>query len=229
MKKLNLAVMVVVMMMTMVAGCSNDKEKDSGMDPVNVTVDSQANNQVNETTNENDNNLGDIQVDIAVNIEGVVTEIDGNRVTLDTGKVVTITEDTIFETQDIGEIVEIGQVIEVGNYIQGFTSGDSDAEEIIADVINMNEKMQISSKIAINIEGFVIAVDENVITLDNGQKFIVNEETAYETQVEGDMNSPMTSEINNFIEIGNYIQGFTMDDLEEEIVVAVVINHNGEL
>lgn len=231
MKKLIYALTVIAMMMTMTVGCSNEKTNDSGKDAVNTTVESQTNEQVNETANEDefDNNVEGILADIAINIEGVVTEIDGNKVTLDTGKVVIITEDTLFETQDIGEVVEIENIIEIGNYIQGFTSGDPEAEEVIADVINMNEKMQINSKIAINIEGLVVAVDENIITLDNGQKFIVNEETVFETQVEGDVDSPMTRAVNDVFEVGNYVQGFTMDDLEQEVVVALVINHNGEL
>lgn len=231
MKKLILTVTVVAMMMTMIVGCSNGERKETSKDVTKTSVESHVNEPVKETDEGDklDNNSDGICDDIAINIEGVVTELDGNKVTLDTGIVFIITVDTVFETQNVGESAEIGNVIEVGNFIQGFTLGDPEAEEVIVDVISMNEKMQISAKIAINIEGFVVAIDENEITLDNGQKFIVNEETAFETQVEGDINSPMSNEVNDVFEIGNYVQGFTMDDLGQEVVVALVINNNGAL
>jgi|GEM_PF-1998501 len=221
MKKFTLVV-GLIMMMTMVVGCSNDKTGD--------TLESKPEVAVTEfDVEEANDSIEGIMADILINIEGVVAEIDGNVITLDTGKVVIISDETDFETQKIGDVVEIENVIEVGNFIQGYTSDDPEANEVNADVINTNEKMQISSKIAINIEGVVVAVEENVITLDNGQKFMVTDETAFETQVESDVNSSLTKEVNEIFEIGNLVQGFTMDDFEKDIVVALVINSNGKL
>jgi len=222
MKKFTLVVVGLIMMMTMVVGCSNDKTGD--------TLESKPEVAVTEfDVEEANDSIEGIMADILINIEGVVAEIDGNVITLDTGKVVIISDETAFETQKIGDVVEIENVIEVGNFIQGYTSDDPEANEVNADVINTNEKMQISSKIAINIEGVVVAVEENVITLDNGQKFMVTDETAFETQVESDVNSSLTKEVNEIFEIGNLVQGFTMDDFEKDIVVALVINSNGKL
>lgn len=215
MKKKILVIVAIVAMMIMGISCGVDKSEASNVDDVsNVSIEK-----------ENVDTEG-VMADIAINIEGIVVEVDENKVALDTGKIVIITEKTVFETQDIGEIEEIENRIEIGNFIQGYTSDDLDVDEVVADVISRNEKMQISSKIAINIEGVVVAIDENVITLDNGQKFIVNEETAFETQVEGDINSPMRREVNSVFEIGNFVQGFTMDDLNQEMVVALVISCN---
>ncbi len=75
---------------------------------------------------------------IEINIEGVVTEVNGNKITLDNGKTVIITEETAFETQKIGEIVPIDREILVGNFIQGFTLDDDTLGEVTALVINSN-------------------------------------------------------------------------------------------
>ena len=74
---------------------------------------------------------------VAINIEGTVTEVDGDKITLDNGMVIVITEDTLFAGDpDTGNT--ISQDIAVGNYIQGFTSGDLEAAEVNADNIYTN-------------------------------------------------------------------------------------------
>ncbi len=75
---------------------------------------------------------------IAINIEGIVTAVEGNKITLDSGKVVFITDETAFETQNVGEIVPIDSEILVGNFIQGFTLDDENLDEVTALVINSN-------------------------------------------------------------------------------------------
>ncbi len=98
-----------------------------------------------ETAGENVLNDTDIEVNellptakIAINIEGFVTEINGNKITLDNGKTVIITEETAFETQNVGETVPINDEILVGNFIQGFTLDDETLDEVTALVINSN-------------------------------------------------------------------------------------------
>lgn len=125
MKKLILA--KVIMMITISVGCSG------------ATVKTGVNEIAN--TGEMSNNTNGAMADILINIEGIVAKVDGNKITLDTGQVILITDDTAFETQNIGEVVKVMGGIEVGNFIQGYTSVDSEADEVIADIINTNEKM----------------------------------------------------------------------------------------
>ena len=66
-----------------------------------------------------------------INFEGVVTAVEGNRVTLESGKIVLITEDTEFGGDpDTGNAVS--EEILVGNYIQGYTEDDVDGAEVTA-------------------------------------------------------------------------------------------------
>ncbi|MBO2945258.1 hypothetical protein JJQ72_14865 [Paenibacillus sp. F411] len=201
MKKLLVLALVGAMTLSTMAGCSQQTAESIG---------------TSET--------GTVMGDIAINIEGVVSEIDGNRITLDSGKVVIINDDTAFETLNVGETVEIDDEIKVGNYIQGFTSGDAEANEVTADVINTNEKMEISSKIAINIEGIVTEVDGNKITLDTGKEVIINNDTEFVTENVGNF-----IEVDRNIEVGNFIQGFTFGDAEANTVTADAISSNAVL
>lgn len=177
----------------------------------------------------NTNRKMEISSKIAINIEGVVTDINGNVYTLDNGKLIVVTEETVFETQNIGERVKVNDVIEIGNFIQGFTLGNPDDEEVVAAVISANEKIDVNASIIINIEGIITAIDGNIITLDQGQMFEVNEDTLYEMQVTGSEEDDMTKSVSDEFKIGNYVQGFTLDDMNQEVVLALVINYNGEL
>ncbi len=75
---------------------------------------------------------------IAINIEGFVVAVEGNKITLDSGKIVLITDETVFETENVGNFIPVDDDIVVGNFIQGFTLGDADAAEVIADFISSN-------------------------------------------------------------------------------------------
>ena len=68
---------------------------------------------------------------VVVNIEGTVTAIDENEITLDSGKIVVISSDTFF-AGDPDTNNAVSKEILVGNFIQGFTEDDPDAEKINA-------------------------------------------------------------------------------------------------
>ena len=68
---------------------------------------------------------------VVVNFEGTVTEVNGNEITLENGKTVVITDETVFGGDpDTGNAVSSD--IAVGNFIQGFTQDDPEADEITA-------------------------------------------------------------------------------------------------
>ena len=80
-----------------------------------------------------------------INFEGVVTAVDGDRITLKDGKVILITDDTAFGGDpDTNNVVSDN--IQVGNFIQGYTEDDIDAEEVTANRIWTNETPTITGK-----------------------------------------------------------------------------------
>lgn len=66
---------------------------------------------------------------ILINYEGTVTAIDANHLTLDSGKVVVLTEDTVYS---IYCGIVSGYYPHVGSHIQGYTEDDPDNPEITA-------------------------------------------------------------------------------------------------
>ena len=73
-----------------------------------------------------------------INFEGIVTAVEENRVTLESGMIIIITENTEFAGDpDTGNAVS--KEILVGNYIQGYTEDDIDAAEVTANNIWSNE------------------------------------------------------------------------------------------
>ena len=103
-------------------------------------------------TNQNDegavtDNISDRPTNLkpVINFEGVVTAVDGDRITLKDGKVILITDDTAFGGDpDTNNVVSDN--IQVGNFIQGYTEDDTDAEEVTANRIWTNETPTISGK-----------------------------------------------------------------------------------
>lgn len=141
---------------------------------------------------------------VVVNIEGTVTAVNGGEITLDSGKVVVISEDTAFAS-DPDTNAPISDVIAVGNFIQGYTGDDPSADQVTASRIYSNTAPQrTGGKIVINFEGTVSSVDENRITLDNGQVVIFDESTTF-TDVNGTVEHAALT-------VGDHIQGYTGDD-----------------
>ena len=92
------------------------------------------------TSEENTINLKPV-----INFEGVVTAVEGNRVTLESGTIILITENTEFAGDpDTGNAVS--KEIFVGNYIQGYTEDNIDAAEVTANKIWSNERCTSGSR-----------------------------------------------------------------------------------
>ena len=103
-------------------------------------------------TNQNDeeevtDNISDRPTNLkpVINFEGIVTAVDGNRITLKDGKVILITDDTAFGG-DLDTNNVVSDNIRVGNFIQGYTEGDTNAGEVTANRIWTNETPTISGK-----------------------------------------------------------------------------------
>jgi hypothetical protein len=69
---------------------------------------------------------------IAINFEGTVADVSGDRITLEDGKVIITTADTVITDAESSSDV----VIQKGDYIQGYTEGNPDAKEITASRIH---------------------------------------------------------------------------------------------
>lgn len=136
---------------------------------------------------------------VVVNIEGTVTAVNGNEITLDSGKVIVLSENTVF-AGDPSTGNQVSDQIAVGHYIQGYT-----ADGVNVSRIHTNRAPQRSSgKIAIHFEGTVTAIDGDRITLDNGKVILVTADTVY-TDANGTVENAALS-------VGDYIQGSTADD-----------------
>ncbi len=72
---------------------------------------------------------------------------------------------------------------------------------------------QASTKPVISFEGVVTDVTDGVVTLENGQKIQITEDTAF-----GDLDAQ--DAVSSDIRPGNYIQGYTADDADAEQVTA---------
>ena len=141
---------------------------------------------------------------VVVNIEGTVTEVNGNEFTLDSGKIVVISADTVF-AGDRDTNNAVSEDIAVGNFVQGYTKDDPDAERVAADKIYCNTAVQPGGgKLAVNFEGTVASVEETRITLENGQVILVTDDTVFSI-ASGVVENIILSE-------GDHIQGHTSDD-----------------
>ncbi len=168
---------------------------------------------------------------IAINIEGIVTEINGNKITLDNGKVVVITEETAFETQNVAERVPVDDEILIGNFIQGFTLDDLNSAEVTALVINSNGVLEMPmGSVIVNIEGVITEVSEdgNSFLLDTGKWVVVTDET--ELGITGPTAAPKEEQFfEETFRVGNSIAGFTEDENADELLAyAIYTNWNWE-
>lgn len=120
MKKLILLMVVMLMFVVAFTGCNQN------------TVEP-------ETTETPSVSPAAINSKIKVNIEGVISEIDGNRIKLDNGKWVIITGDTKFEDDPDNGVEAVNNKFAVGNFVQGFTEGDPEGKEVTAYCIYKNE------------------------------------------------------------------------------------------
>lgn len=156
-----------------------------------------------ESTVSSDNAGGTSTSKVVVNFEGTVTAINGDEITLENGKIIVISSDTIF-AGDPDTSNAVSEEIIVGNFIQGYTDDDPDSEQVSADKIYCNEAVRTGGKLVINFEGKVTAVEDDRITLDNGQVILITDNTVF---------SIASGIIENAIlSVGYHIQGYTGDD-----------------
>lgn len=140
---------------------------------------------------------------VVVNFEGTVTAINGDEITLENGKIIVVSSDTIFAgNPDTNNAVS--EEIIVGNFIQGYTDDDPDSEQVSADKIYCNAAVRTGGKLVINFEGKVAAVEDDRITLDNEQVILITDDTVFS----------IASGIveNAILSVGYHIQGYTGDD-----------------
>lgn len=72
---------------------------------------------------------------VVVNIEGTVSAVDGNQILLDSGKILVISEDTVFTDNTGGQVSD---KFEVGNFVQGYTNDDPTLDKVTAAYIYSN-------------------------------------------------------------------------------------------
>lgn len=179
MKKLVCICMVTLMTLTILVGCSTESTVGS-------------------------DNVGGISTNkVVVNFEGTVTAINGDEVTLENGKTIVISSDTVF-AGDPDTNNTVSEEIIVGNFIQGYTEDNPDSEQVSADKIYCNTAVRTGGKLVINFEGKVAAVEDDRITLDNGQVILITDDTVFS----------IASGIveNAILSVGYNIQGYTKDD-----------------
>lgn len=154
-------------------------------------------------TTSSDNESGTPTGKVVVNFEGTVTGISGDEVTLENGKIVVISSNTVF-AGDPDTNNAVSKEIVVGNFIQGYTEDDPDAEKVSAEKIYCNAAVRTGGKLVINFEGKVTAVEDDRITLDNGQTILISSDTVFSI-ASGVVENVIVSE-------GYNIQGYTEDD-----------------
>ena len=71
-----------------------------------------------------------IQGKIAINISGVIEEVDGDKVKLDNGQWVVITEETLFEDDPDNGVEAVSRELLVGNFIQGYTNDNPENDTV---------------------------------------------------------------------------------------------------
>lgn len=153
---------------------------------------------------ESSDNAGSLSTNkVVVNFEGTVTAINGDEVTLENGKIVVISSETIF-AGDPDTNNTVSTEISVGNFIQGYTEDDPDSEHVSADKIYCNAAVRTGDKLVINFEGEVAAVEDDRVTLENGQVILISDDTVY---------SIASGVVENMIlSVGYHIQGHTEDN-----------------
>lgn len=140
---------------------------------------------------------------VVVNFEGTVTKVNGEEVTLDNGKIVVISAETVF-AGDPDTNTAVSEEMIVGNFIQGYTADDPDSQRISASKIYCNAAVRTGGKLVINFEGKVAAVEDDRITLESGQVIVVSDDTVFSI-ASGVVENAIVSE-------GYSIQGYTGND-----------------
>ena len=148
-----------------------------------------------------------------INIEGVAAAVEEGTVTLDSGKVVLITEETQF-APDPDSDGTVSRDIAVGSFIQGYTADDPDAETVTASRIwtNIAPTGGRGGKLAVNFEGRVAAVEDGKVTLEDGRAVLTGGANVF---------APDGSAAG--IAVGDYIQGYAEDPEGNELAAQSIL------
>lgn len=148
-----------------------------------------------------------------INIEGVVTAVDEGTITLDSGKVVVITDQTEFAADPDGDGT-VSRDIAAGNLIQGYTAGDPDAEKVTANRIWTNAAPTggKGGKLAVNFEGRVTAVEDGRAALEDGRVVLTGGANVFAPD-----GSPAQ------VTAGDYIQGYAENPEGSEIAALSIL------
>ena len=146
-----------------------------------------------------------------VNFEGVVTAVDDDTITLSDGKIVIITDETIFASNPDSDAA-VSEDIAVGNYIQGYTADDADADEMVASNIWTNDSPTTRGKLAVNFEGRVSSVENGKVTLEDGTVVLTDD---------AEISAPDGSAAE--IAVGDYIQGYAEDPDAAELGASSIL------
>lgn len=163
MKKFACICMAAVLSASVLVGCSANSVPDT-----NSTSESDSTNVSGVTAGK-----------VIVNFEGTVTAVNGNEITLENGKTIVISSDTVF-AGDPDTNNAVSENIDVGNFVQGFTNDDPESDQISADKIWCNVAAQPSmGKLMTNFAGTVAAVDGKSVTLESGEVILMDNDTVF--------------------------------------------------
>lgn len=173
---------------------------------------------------QNTSDVSAVKAKVLVNISGEIVEVEESRVKLDNGMWVLIDEETVFGDDPDNGVEAVDATMLVGNHIQGYTDEDVEAnKEVKAKRIYSNRKpSKPMGKVAVNISGEIVEVKEDRVKLDNGMWVIITEDTDFSDDPDNGSQA-----VNDALVVGNYIVGYTFDDVSSEVVTAYSIYSNG--
>ena len=124
MKKVIILCIASVLALALLVGCNGQKDNDGTIEPQKPLI--------------NDGrSAGKPAQKPVVNFEGIVTAVDGDEVTLENGKIVVISADTVF-AGDPDTNNAVSEDIAVGSFIQGYTEDEPTGSKITAAQVYTN-------------------------------------------------------------------------------------------
>ncbi len=201
-KKLLSLFVIALLTISMIVGCTANEDK---------TDENEKNNQK-----------------VMVNIEGIVEAVDDSIITLDSGKMVTISEETKFQDDPDNGVETVNSEIKVGNVIQGYTEDDVNNENVVASVIYKNYVSdQLLVKFELGFDGAVsdamneagIASLEKLFDYEDGVWYVAHIENGIEIEtafqmVEG-LPNVLLVEFDGYVSIDDPYLDNSMDDCKE--------------
>jgi hypothetical protein len=172
---------------------------------------------------------------VAVNIEGVISEVSADGKSFKVGDLwVTVTDQTVLGSKEPTASAPSEELLQkefkVGNIVSGYTSQDISTGKVTADVIYNNmtpEKGPITTgKASVNIEGVITEVSADGNSFKVGDVWVtVTPET--ELGIKGPTAAKPSEELlQKEFKVGNIVSGFTAEDVGTGKVNATRIYNN---